>query len=615
MTPHPRPPAPRWAIWLGAALASLAVRAEVPDTMAQRALACTGCHGEQGKSRPDGYVPRLAGKPAGYLHEQLLAFRDGRRPHQRMAALLEHLDEPMLTDLAAHFAGQDLPYAPPVLQPPGAGDAQRARQLAHDGDARLGVPACAGCHGTALTGVAPHVPGLLGLPADYLLGQLGAWREGHRRGRSPDCMAEVARRLPPEDLGRVARWLAAQPVPRSSAATTTGPARWPLRCGSIERSVPVAPATSDTLPAEAARGAYLARVGNCAGCHTAPGGAAYAGGVGIPTPFGTVYAGNLTPDPGTGLGHWNADDFWRAMHEGRSRDGRRLAPAFPYPSYTHLTRADSDALFAYLRHLPPAVQPQRAHTLRFPFGTQAALAAWQWLFFEPGDPAAAMARGEYLVRGPGHCGECHAPRKRWGATTSSLDGGVMPGQGWYAPPLRPVAGRPVDTEAMVQLLRSGRHARGSASGPMAGVVRRSTQHWHEADLRAAVAYLAALPPRAEPAGRVDAAPATSLALGRRLYADRCADCHGANGQGVPGAYPPLAGNPTVIAPEVHNLVQLLRHGGFAPSTRDNPRPYGMPPGDLTVTEAAALINHLRQAWAPRVGAVTETEVQSVLNGR
>jgi cytochrome c553 len=611
MTRNHRPLTLRWAFVLGTLLTGSLANAQIPDTMAQRALACTGCHGEQGRSRPDGYVPRLAGKPAGYLHEQLLAFRDGRRPHQRMAALLEHLDEPMLTDLAAHFAGQDLPYPPPAQRAPAEADARRAAQLVQDGDPGLGVPACASCHGAALTGIAPQVPGLLGLPADYLLGQLGAWREGHRRARAPDCMAEVAHRLPPEDLGRLARWLAAQPVPRPSSATTQVPARWPLRCGSVEPPSPAPPRAPETLPAEVARGAYLARVGNCAGCHTAPGGADLAGGVGIPTPFGTVYAGNLTPDPGTGLGRWRADDFWRALHEGRSRDGRRLAPAFPYPSYTHLTRADSDALFAYLRSLPAVVQPQRAHSLRFPFGTQAALAVWQALSFTPGDPAAVMDRGEYLVRGLGHCGECHAPRNRWGAAAATLDGGVMPAQGWYAPPLRPPAGRPLDVDATVQLLRSGRHAGGTASGPMAGVVGRSTQHWQDADLRAAAAYLAALPPLRAATGPIARAPAASLALGRRLYADRCADCHGAGGQGVPGVYPPLAGNPTVLAPEVHNLVQLLRHGGFAPSTRENPRPYGMPPQDLTVTETTALINHLRQAWAPHAGAVAETEVLRV----
>lgn len=591
-------------------LALQTASAQVPDTMAQRALACTGCHGEQGRSRPDGFVPRLAGKPAGYLHEQLLALRDGRRRHERMAALLENLGEPMLTELAQHFAAQDLPYPPPTQRPPTEADAPRAEQLVREGDARLDVPACAACHGTALTGIAPQVPGLLGLPTDYLLGQLGAWREGNRHAREPDCMATIAQRLPADDLGRVARWLASRPLPSPSRATAQAPAQWPLRCGSITPPVD----TALKVPAAVAQGAYLARVGNCAGCHTAPGGRDYAGGVGIPTPFGTVFAGNLTADAATGLGRWSADDFWRALHQGRSRDGRRLAPAFPYPSYTRLTRDDSDALFAYLRSLPAVQQPNRAQALRFPYGTQAALALWQALFFTP---AAARpgpvsisgpARGAYLVQGLGHCGECHAPRNLWGAASAHLDGGVMPAQGWYAPALRPAAGEPVDVEAIVTLLRSGRHAQGTVSGPMAAVVARSTQFWTDTDLRAAAQYIAALPPRTKDQARFVAAPPSSLDLGRQLYADRCADCHGQQGRGVPGAYPPLAGNPTLLQPEVHNLVRLLRHGGFAPATRANPRPYGMPPMEFNLEETTALINHLRQAWQPRASAVSETEV-------
>mgnify|MGYP002720348288 FL=1 len=145
--------------------------------------------------------------------------------------------------------------------------------------------------------------------------------------------------------------------------------------------------TSRTAPAmeTVQRGAYLAQVGNCALCHTTPGGEPYAGGKGVPTPFGTVYTSNLTPHPQTGLGAWDAEDFWRAMHEGRSRDGHLLYPAFPYTSFTQLARDDSDALFAYLQTLTPADTPNRVHTLRWPYGTQWALACLLYTSPSPRD--------------------------------------------------------------------------------------------------------------------------------------------------------------------------------------------------------------------------------------
>lgn len=240
LQPVRRKPGIRWmlAALAGALIGTAAVaqpQRPVPDTMAQRALACTGCHGLEGRSRPDGYVPRLAGKPAGYLLAQLQSFRDGRRQNEVMAAQLQPLNDAMLAALADHFAGLSVPYPRPAHPDLAAADAQRARQLVETGDAALRVPACSGCHGRMLTGVAPHVPGLLGLPADYLLGQLGAWRTGRREARHPDCMADVAKRLPAEDVGRVARWLASQPVPAQSMPATQPPGDWPLACGGIAR--------------------------------------------------------------------------------------------------------------------------------------------------------------------------------------------------------------------------------------------------------------------------------------------------------------------------------------------------------------------------------------------
>jgi mono/diheme cytochrome c family protein len=363
-------------------------------------------------------------------------------------------------------------------------------------------------------------------------------------------------------------------------------------------------------PGQVERGRYLALAGNCAGCHTARGSAAYAGGVGIETPFGTVYASNLTPDAANGIGSWSAAHFWRAMHNGRSKDGRLLYPAFPYPSFTKVTREDSDALFAYLQSLPPAPAANQPHRLRFPYDSQAALAAWRALFFRPGvfapDPArpAEWNRGAYLVEGLGHCIACHGTRNAFGATQDQLglSGGLIPMQNWYAPSLtaRHEAGVADWAQRdIVALLQTGRSARGSVMGPMADVVFRSTQHLDEADLRAMAGYLQALPqseppPPAAPASR----DARALTLGQRVYDQRCAYCHGEVGQGAEGAYPALAGNRAVLMRSPANLIQIVRHGGFLPATAGNPRPYGMPPFNqvLDDTEVAAVLSFIRGAW-------------------
>ncbi|MFO1341429.1 MAG: cytochrome c [Burkholderiaceae bacterium] len=392
-----------------------------------------------------------------------------------------------------------------------------------------------------------------------------------------------------------------------------GVSAWQGRPGEAPPAGAVAGAARpDADEALAARGAYLARVGNCAGCHSMPGAAAYAGGRGIPTPFGMVFAGNLTPDDETGLGRWSADDFWRALHEGRGRDGRRLVPAFPYTSYTHLARDDADAIFAYLRRLPAVRQPPRPHALRFPYGTPWALAAWQWAFFRPDAaapqraPEGGLARGRYLVEGLGHCGACHAPRGRWGAPADNLGGGEIPAQAWVAPSLHPDGRQPVSAAELVALLRTGRNARGSASGPMAAVVYTSTRHWSDADLAAAAAYLLSLPPQPGPAAPAETAAAADTA-GRQLYDDRCAECHGDQGQGAEGAYPALAGNATVLQDDPRNLLLVMRRGAFGPVTAARPRPYGMPPQDMSDAELAAVASHVRQAWGNAAGPVSELQ--------
>jgi cytochrome c553 len=220
-------------IWLALVLACAAAGAHAfEDTMAQRTLACTVCHGKEGRAAPDGYYPRIAGKPAGYLYNQLLNFREGRRHYGLMTRLLDPLSERYLYEIAQHFASLDLPYPPPQRATLPANVIERGRVVATQGDAASGVPACLQCHGDRMTGVAPNVPGLLGVSRDYLNAQLGAWRAGQRRSHAPDCMAQVAKRLSPEDLSAVAAWLASQPLPADPHPASAGATKPPLECGS-----------------------------------------------------------------------------------------------------------------------------------------------------------------------------------------------------------------------------------------------------------------------------------------------------------------------------------------------------------------------------------------------
>jgi mono/diheme cytochrome c family protein len=384
----------------------------------------------------------------------------------------------------------------------------------------------------------------------------------------------------------------------------------------------------DPVPdaATVARGAVLARAGNCAACHTTRGGEPYAGGRGIDTPFGTVYAGNLTPDADTGLGRWSADDFWRAFHHGTSRDGRLLTPAFPYPNFTRIHRDDADALFAFLRSLAPVRQATPASTLTWPASSPAGLAVWRALYFSPGefrpDPArsADWNRGAYLVQGLGHCAACHTGRDSLGGQAGGeLAGGRLPQGGWYAPSLTDPreAGVADWAEAdIVALLKTGVSARGRVSGPMAEVVQHGTAHLPETDLAAMAVYLKTLAPVAAPPAVPLARPVsrTKAETGERLYSRHCADCHGEHGEGVAGAWPPLAGNRAVtLAAATPNLVQTVLYGGFAPATAGNPRPWGMPPFVLTLSdpEVAAVLTHLRTRWGNAGPEVTELEVNRV----
>jgi cytochrome c553 len=203
------------------------------DSIEQRVQPCTACHGNEGRATREGYYPRIAGKPAGYLFNQLRNFRDGRRHFPMMTYLADLQNDSYLREIAAYFSAQQVPYPPPQPTKVNAAVLERGRLLVTEGDSADRVPPCRSCHGARLLGVAPAVPGLLGVSQDYLTAQLGAWRIGTRAAVAPDCMAEVVQRMRPEDVNAVTAWLAAQAVPDDTGPAQTFEHPPSLHCGSV----------------------------------------------------------------------------------------------------------------------------------------------------------------------------------------------------------------------------------------------------------------------------------------------------------------------------------------------------------------------------------------------
>jgi cytochrome c553 len=210
-----------WCVLIGSPLAGHAQG----NGMADRTLACTACHGEQGQAGPDGYYPRLAGKPAGYLYNQLQNFQEGRRQYRPMQHLIAPLSDDYLRAMADYFSSLHVPYPAPAKATVAPDVLARGKALVLQGDESRRLPACVACHGQALTGLQPGIPGLLGLPRDYLNAQLGGWQTGQRRAHAPDCMATIAKRLSDADVNAISQWLSSQPVPANSTAVATRPTR------------------------------------------------------------------------------------------------------------------------------------------------------------------------------------------------------------------------------------------------------------------------------------------------------------------------------------------------------------------------------------------------------
>jgi nicotinate dehydrogenase subunit B len=392
---------------------------------------------------------------------------------------------------------------------------------------------------------------------------------------------------------------------------------WPLK--------PALPLTDgpDTFlysPQALERGRLVAAAGDCVVCHTAPGGAANAGGFGLETPFGTIYSTNITPDNETGIGRWSYAAFERAMRHGIHQDGRQLYPAFPYTAFARLSDGDLQALYGYLMS-QPAVKARAPETrLAFPYNLRPAMAGWNLLFHDAtpfkADPArsAEWNRGAYLVEGAGHCAACHSPRNALGAEKTGLSylgGGEA--EGWSAPALNQLAGGklPWGRDELYQYLRTGFSARhGVAAGPMAPVIHGLAE-LPESDVRAMVTYLMELPGQAPQAAPVTVpAPAKAAAAsvaapalqrhvnGERIYQNACAVCHEAgSGPTLFGVKPLLALNTNLHAAVPDNLVQVILNGiqtpandalGYMPGFRDS----------LDDRQIADLLGYLRERFAP-----------------
>jgi mono/diheme cytochrome c family protein len=376
------------------------------------------------------------------------------------------------------------------------------------------------------------------------------------------------------------------------------------------------------------QGEYLARAGDCVACHTAPGGKLFAGARAMPTPFGTLYSTNITPDRETGIGTWTADQFYGVMHTGHSPDGGLIYPAMPFANYTKVTRQDSDAIFAYLNAVPPVRQPDRPNDLRFPYNNRALILGWRTLFFTEGtyapDPTKSdeWNRGAYLVQGLGHCSMCHSPINALGGSSESraFEGGLIPMQDWYAPSLtsnKEAGLGDWSLEDITNLLRTGVSQRGAVYGPMAEVVYDSLQYLTDQDTHAMSVYLKSLG-QGTPPGTPDSTlprPESSLLmdLGRTVYNAQCATCHGAEGRGMPPEYPPLAGNQSIQMASAVNPIRMVLNGGYPPGTRENPMPYGMPPfaQALSDDDVAAVVTYIRGSWGNKGGPVDARQANAL----
>ncbi len=380
-------------------------------------------------------------------------------------------------------------------------------------------------------------------------------------------------------------------------------------------------AAQDAPFSQVERGRYLAVLGDCTACHTVPGKGLFAGGVPIDTPFGRLVAPNITPDRETGIGTWSEEDFQRVMSEGIGKGGYHLYGAMPYTAYTKVTAADNAAILAYLRTVEPVHNAVEPNQLPFPFNIRTILIGWNFLNFTKGEYVpdeahdAQWNRGAYIVQGLGHCGTCHTPKTILGG---DKDGQFLKGEvvdGWLAPDITGDRAQGIGKWSVEQIrhyLKTGVNEYDIASGPMAEVVKNSSQHWTDADLTAVATYLKSLTP-ADPMTRPPLrADAPEMLAGRALYEDRCAACHVGNGVGIDRLFPRLADAPLVSNADATSLIRVVLAGSRAGDTDARPTAPAMPSFARTLSDedVAQILTYVRNSWGNAAPAVSAADVAS-----
>jgi mono/diheme cytochrome c family protein len=366
------------------------------------------------------------------------------------------------------------------------------------------------------------------------------------------------------------------------------------------------------------RGKYLALAGDCVACHTAPGGGKpFAGGYGLNTPFGTIYATNITPDKETGIGGWTDQQFINAVRNGEGINGENLYPAMPYNVYAKVSDQDLKDIKAYLNTVPAVHYDGPKTDLPFPYNIRLMMFGWNLLFLDTApfkaDPSqsAEWNRGAYLVEGLGHCTSCHTAKNPLGGDNFGvhLQGGEL--QGWFAPEITGNTRQGIgdwSNDEVVQYLKTGANSRTVAAGPMAEAVTNSLQHLSDSDLHAIAVYLKSLPGSKDNSAPL--AANSAMANGKELYADNCAACHQNSGEGVRNMIPALKGNNGVQATRPTNILHVLMNGGQGAATASNPTSADMPEfgWKLTDQQMADVSTYIRNAWGNQAPAVSKDDV-------
>ena len=370
---------------------------------------------------------------------------------------------------------------------------------------------------------------------------------------------------------------------------------------------------------EIERGRYLTAVADCAACHTDPGDKrSFAGGRPIETPFGIVASANITPDRETGIGSWTARQFDAAVRRGKRRDGKRLYPAMPYPYYAKMSEADVQAIWAYLRTLPPVHHEVETNRLPFPWDIRAGMRLWDALYFDASPIKADTAksqpwnRGAYLVQGAGHCAACHTPKNFLGGDNKkqSLQGYSL--QGWFAPNLTNDQNRGLgrwSPDDVIEYLKTGHNRFAGASGPMGEEVGHSSSKMTEADLAAIASYL-----KGESGQETVDKPLSvgdpMMTAGAAIYQDLCSACHRKDGTGVAYLIPNLAQSSSVASREPTSVLRVIIRGAQTVATEDEPTAPSMPAfgWQLTDDQIAAVVTYVRNSWGHAARPTTTDNV-------